>query len=369
MRFLITLLLLTGSALCHAQSITITRNIGGHDWSRTIHDAAFADLERAIEHDGQPGDRLHIVGEFTGGKLDMLNLNKIAGGELTGDGKRSSRLIFKAQHDRIGPVEKPEKIGGPALLFPDSGSIRLAGLYLENTPENIHEDGALGGWTNLTGDALFVPGKALVTIEDCEVKAHDWGLVYDWQLRSDRTVILRRVNGVAARGFVCLMHSASRYNLAMEDCHIVIDGNLSVSHGATSEADPVSGGVLSPIILRAGTGTAKNCTFWVKGMTPPAGHPSKWVPSRIASIATDHFNSKSSPAVRFTVSEFKVRCVEPGAATVISDLDFRFGVATSDNTEREDAAKQAGEKLVAEARGGSGPDGSVKVWVPTEVTK
>ncbi len=351
-------LLLLIPNVCQAQSITVTRG----DWSRTIPQADFKALERAIEVDGQPGDRVHITGEFVGGPLDMLDLNKIAGGELTGSGPEKSRLIFHAQHDRIGPVEKPQKIAGPALLFPDNGAIRIAGLYLECKPDNIREDGALGGWTNLTGDALFIPGTAVVIIEDCEVKAHDWGLVYDWQLRSNRTVILRRVNGVAARMFIALMHSASTYRLVMEGCDIGIDGNLSQSYSETSASDPVSGGVLSPIVMRAGSGTATGCTFWVKGMTPAAGFPAKWVPTRIAAIATDHFNSKSNPAVRFAVNNFKVKSVEPGAAKVISDLDFRFGSATSDNVEREDKAKQAGDKLLAEARGGSGEDGTVKVW-------
>lgn len=313
-RLLLAILLLIPTA-CHAQSITVARG----DWSRTIPNADFAALERAIEVEGQPGDRVHIVGTYTGGKLDMLDLTMIAGGELTGDGPEKSRLIFTAQHDRIGPEDKPEKMAGPALLLPNSGSIRIAGLYLENTPENVHEDGALAGWPGAW------TGTSEATFEDCEVKSHDWGLIYDWSLRSNRTVNLRRLKGVAARSFVNLMHAASTYTLAMEDCEIAIDGNLSQSYGESSAADPVTGGVQTPIILRAGTGKATGCTFSVKGMTPPPKFPEKWVPTRIVAVATDQYYSKGAQTTQFTAKNCKVLSIEPGAAKVLKVDDFRWG--------------------------------------------
>lgn len=344
---LLTLLLLSLPAICQAQHVTVTRNIDGQDWSRTIKNADFAALEKAIEHDGQPGDRVHIVGTFTGGPLDMLDLNNIAGGELTGDGSDKSRLIFHAQYDLIGDKDKPTKPGGPALSFPNNGSMRIAGLYLENTPENVHEDGALGGWPGSSGSG----NRAAVLIEDCEVKAHDWGLVYDWTLRNEREVTLRRVNGVASRIFVALMNSNCAYTLTMDDCHIGIDGNLSRSYGATSDSDPVTGGVLTPIILRAGTGKVTNCTFWVRGMTPPEKHPAKWVPARIVTVATDQFFSSGSKATRLACENCRVEFVEPAGETVVYDLDFRYGQATWDNS-----------AALAQARGGSGPKGEIRAW-------
>ncbi len=340
MRFMIAFLLLASAG--QAGEVTVTRG----EWSRTIRCADFSALEAAIEVDGQPGDKVHIVGEFVGGPLDMLDLGPIAGGSLTGDGPDKSRLILTAQHDRIGPEDNPQKPGGPAIMLPNNGEIRLAGLYLENTPANIHEDGALAGWPGNT------TGFSIATFEDCEVKAHDWGLIYDWSLRANRTVTLRRVKGVAARTFVNLVHSASTYRLLMEDCNVGIDGNLSRSYGASSAADPVTGGVLSPILLRAGEGHVERCTFWVRGLEPAPGHPAAWIPRRIAAIATDQYFSQGAKTTRFTARNSRVLCVEPGAANVVSDLDFRWGLSpVLDNAE-----------LVAQGRGGSGVDGEVRLW-------
>ncbi len=328
-------------AFSQEPSITVTR--GGR--SRTMSLAGktpeqnFLLLERAIENFAQPGDKVQVVGTFVGGPLDKLELENLAGGELTGAGPEKSRIIAKAHHDRVGPEQSPHKSAGPAIGLPNNGEIRLAGLYLENTPTNVYEDGALAGWP---GSAA---GIAVATFEDCEVKAHDWGLIYDWSLHSNRTVILRRVKGVAARSFVNLMNGSSNYTLLMEDCDIGIDGNLSKSYSETSAADPVTGGVLTPLILRAGTGHAKNCTFWVRGMERPAGHSRKWMPTRIAAIATDQFYSRAARTTRFHVENCRVKFVEPVDETVVYDLDFRFGQATVDEP----------------ARSGSGPNGELRM--------
>ncbi len=347
-------------------TILITRTVDGQDWNRMIPNdqvplADFKALEHAIEVDGQPRDRVRYTGEIVGGEYDMLDLSKIVGGELTGAGAEHSRLIFKAQHDRIGPVENPIKPGGPALLLPDNGTIRLASMYLENTPINVQEDGALAGWPGGWN------GTAIVTAEDLVVKAHDWGLFYDWSLRSNRTINMRRVKGVAARDFVNLMHSGSNYTLNMEDCEIGIDGNLSQSAGATSDADLVTGGVLSPIMLRAGSGTIRNCSFWVKGMTPPPGHPAKWVPRRIAAVCTDQFYSQAAKSTNLAFTGCRVLFVEPGVATEVRDTDMRFGTATWDNSAAENMAKAEAAKLIATAKGGSGPGGELVTWSPPVV--
>ncbi len=348
MRWLYAFVLL--AAICattfaQEPSITVTR--GGRTQTMSLvgksAEQCFHDLERAIEQFAQPGDRIHIVGTFVSGPLDMLDLANLAGGALTGAGPEKSRIIVKAQHDRIGPEDNPQKPGGPAIMLPNNGEIRLAGLYLENTPANIHEDGALAGWPGNT------TGFSIATFEDCEVKAHDWGLVYDWSLRANRTVTLRRVKGVAARSFVNLMNSSASYTLLIEDCDIGIDGNLSQSWGASSGADPVTGGVLTPLILRAGTAHVKNCTFWIRGMNQPKGHSPKWMPTRIAAIATDQFYSRAAQTTRFHAENCRVKFVEPVNETVIYDLDFRFGQATVDDP----------------SRSGSGPDGALRMWTGT----
>jgi|GEM_PF-2397358 len=344
MRWFVACILIVATfakAFAQDPSITVTR--GGRSRTMSLQGKSpeqnYYALERAIEHFAQSGDAIHIVGTFVGGPFDILDLENLAGGALTGAGPEKSRIIAKAQHDRIGPEENPQKRGGPAISLPNNGEIRLAGLYLENSPSNIYEDGALAGWP---GDKT---GYATVTIEDCEVKSHDWGLIYDWSLRSNRNVTLRRVKGVAARSFVNLMHAGSHYTLLMEDCDIGVDGNLSVSYGATSDMDPVTGGVLTPIILRAGTAQAKNCTFWVRGMKRPEGHTLKWVPTRIATIATDQFYSQAARTTRFHAENCRVKFVEPVDEKVIYDLDFRFGQATVDDP----------------ARSGSGPNGELRM--------
>ncbi len=387
---LLLILLFNNFALADTALITITSASGTCppreiELIGTTPEQNFDRLERAIEVEGKPGDKVNYTGTFVAEVHDMLDLAKIVGGELTGNGPEASRLIFKAQHDRIGPLEAQIKPGGPAMMFPSDGEFRLASMYLENTPDNNHEDGALTGWAGSQN------GTATVVCEDLVVKSHDWGFIYDWSLRVNRTVTLRRVKGVAARSFINLMHSASTYTLVMEDCDIGVDGNLSQSYGESSNGDPVTGGVMTPIIQRAGTGKVTNCTFWVRGMTPPAGFPAKWTPTRIATVATDQYFSKGSPATNLTFTNCQVASVDPGpAVSVIFDLDMRYGKATWNVEERTKPAEAkmlaaeaevaAAEKLtsdaqavltvaaeeLAKARGGTGPGGELRVWKAPE---
>lgn len=346
-------------------TIAITRG----QWSRTICPADFKALEHAIEVEGQPGDRVVIEGEFVGGPLDILDLEKIVGGALEGPAvppgeAYRGRFVSLARHDRIGPEENPVKPGGPAIWFPSTGSIAVRNLYLENSPEEVVEDGALTGWPGARS------GDCAVLLENLNVKAHDWGLVYCWSLRPKHKIVGRNIRGVGARGFICLMSGSGGYQLDLEDCDLGIDGNLSVSYGASSHENPVTGGVLSPIMLRAGTGTAKNCTFWVRGMTPPADHPSKWVPTRIVSVATDQYYSKGATNTRFATENCFVKCVEPGPAVTASyDLDFRWTTERPswNNQAAEDLARSEAEALLAAARGGTGPHGQVRYYEPPVV--
>ncbi len=103
----------------------------------------------------------------------------------------------------------------------------------------------------------------------------------------------------------------------------------------------------------------------VRGMTPPAGHPTKWVPTRIASVATDQFYSQGAKTTQFTARNCKVTLVAPNGAKVVSDLDFRWGqIPVWDNDSRVMLAEKTGAAIVADARGGCGPNGEIRVWKP-----
>ncbi len=316
-------------------------------------------LEMVCEEQAQSGDIVTFRGEAQGGPLDQLDLSRIA--ELRGCGPNKSRIVMTSQYDAVRDIDgNVSKAAGPSILLPDHGDIRVTAIALECVPANVNEDGALAGWSG------GMTGKSLVTFVDCDLVGHDWGVIYDWSSGADRTIDFVGCEMRGARMVVALMSGSTRtrYMLRLANCNLSVDGTRSISVGASSHADPATGGVYAPICIRSGECVATDCTFSCQGW--PADKPYPWAkhgPVRMATIATDHYFSDSSKTTRFRGTNCRVMRCEPGIATIVHDLDFRFGKAEIDNTHLLEAAGHA----VHQARGGTGKAGEIRQWSETPV--
>ncbi len=327
-------------------------------------EAIYRLLDDVCEKYSLVGDRVTLTTFCRSGRLDQLNLSYLA--ELRGLGPDKSGILMTSQydalHDGAGKVLKP---AGPSLLLPQNGAIRITSLRLQTIPDNPLEDGALSGWPGTWS------GSSHVAYEDCELYGHDWGVTYDWCAKAKRVVEYRRCKIVGARTAVAFVSTSAQYNIYFSDCELGVDGRLSQSIGASSESDPNTGGMYCPILIKAGRCHVENCRFWTIGWQSSQGVPysksKKFGPLRMVTMATDQFHTGAAKTTRFTAVNSRVIHFDPGIATEVFDLDFRNGRAAVDNLRAIEAATNAPdatEQSISQARGGTGPDGELRVWQP-----
>ncbi len=225
---------------------------------------------------------------------------------------------------------------------------------------NREEDGGLLGWSGADDY------DAEVTFVNCDIDASqgmDWGACYSWENASRKLTIqggtlrfCRFGVAMAASG------AAAQQTVILDGVRLLGDANGSTSYGESSGGDVNSGGVLTAVLNRSGSTTMRDCTVEAIGLTKP--YNSKWGCPRIAALCTNQYYSGAG-ATSFTVERCKVN-ITPGISQAVYDIDVRGSgkLSVVYNDEQIQAAESAGAKLVAEARGGSGPDGNFKVWKP-----
>lgn len=300
-------------------------------------------LEHVCEEVAEAGDIVTLTTHAKGGPLDQLTLTNVA--ELRGLGPDKSSIFMTNHYDVITNPMTMEvlKPAGGAFILPGEGDIVVKNIRLEVVPENVDEDGALCSWEAGTN------GPCSAQFTDCELIGHDWGVLYDWGLYVNRSVTYTNCEMFGTRSVVSLMHSNATYQLNCQGCKFTVDGSKSRSLGATSDDHADNGGVYTPVIIRCGDGHLEDCEFSVTGW--PTGTPYPWTsygPVRMATMATDHFFSSSSTSTELEIVDCRVTHFDPGIATVVNDIDFRFGTATVNNDE-----------AIARATGGTGTDGEV----------
>jgi len=225
---------------------------------------------------------------------------------------------------------------------------------------NRAEDGGLLGWS---GADDF---DAEVTFVNCDIDASqgmDWGACYSWE-NANRKVTIKGGTLRFCRFGVALAASgaAAQQTAILDGVKLIGDANGSTSYGESSGGDVNTGGVLTAVLNRAGSTVMRDCTVEATGLTKP--YNSKWGCPRIAALATNQYYSGAG-ATTFTVERCKSKIV-PGISQAWYDVDVRGAgkLSVVEDAAAIAAAEAENAKRLAEARGGSGEDGSFKVWTP-----
>jgi hypothetical protein len=222
---------------------------------------------------------------------------------------------------------------------------------------NRAEDGGLLGWSGANDY------DAEVTFVNCDIDASqgmDWGACYSWE-NANRKVTIKGGTLRFCRFGVSMSASGAKANqqVILDGVKLIGDANGSTSYGESSGGDVNTGGVLTAVLNRAGSVVMRDCTVEATGLTKP--YNSKWGCPRIAALATDQYYSTAG-ATTFTVERCK-SSITPGISQAWYDVDVRRGkLSVVEDAAAIEAATKAGEKLVIEARGGSNDDGSLKTW-------
>ena len=271
------------------------------------------------------------------------------------DSKNPAKWITHCTIDAIsvdGMQTKPSSTPGITL----GTYARFEGFSFGGACSNKDEDGGLIGFS--------APEESYAEFVDCNIDASqgmDWG-VYSW---SNHIRALRIQGGTLrfCRLGVAMAASgaAAKQTVVLDGVKLIGDANGSTSYGESSGGDVDKGGVLTAVLNRSGSALLRDCDAEVIGLTKP--YNGKWGCPRIAALATNQYYSGAG-ATSFTLERNKVN-ITPGISQAWYDVDVRKGkLSIVYDDAAIAAATKSGEKLVAEARGGSGPDGSVKVWVP-----
>lgn len=191
---------------------------------------------------------------------------------------------------------------------------------------NKQEDGGLIGWgpDGQAGDVYF---------ENCSIDGRegmDW-LIYSWASNFPRTITISNCTIKYCRIAVAFAGSGNSANqiATITNSKFYGDANGSQSYGATSLENPVTGGVLTGVLNRAGSTTIENSRFEAVGLLeqydnrPTVG----WGCPRVASIFTNQYYSGSGQTS--TVIKNCTSKVTPNIAAVWNDVDVRSpGVVT-----------------------------------------
>jgi hypothetical protein len=231
---------------------------------------------------------------------------------------------------------------------------RFEGFYFGGTCWNIYEDGGLMGWKG----SFETPGE--LELVNCEVDAsrgHDWG-IYSWE-NTTRSVTMTGGIGRYCRMFVALSASGggAAQTIELDGVRLYGDANGSRSQGESSGPSPVTGGMLTAALNRAGTTTLTDCEVDSIGLTA-LYDGGAWGCPRIAALGTNiYYTTAGATTWTFT------RCISritPNTSTAYYDLDIGYATGTWTINYDDDA--------IADARGGTNADGTLKDHITTTTT-
>lgn len=270
------------------------------------------------------------------------------------DSKNPAKWITHCTIDAItvdGVQTKPSSTPGITLgTYARFENFRFGGAC-----SNKDEDGGLIGFS--------APEESYAEFVGCNIDASagmDWG-IYSWA-NFKRTLVIKGGTLKFCRMGVAMAASgaAAQQTVTLDGVKLIGDANGSTSYGESSGGDVNSGGVLTAVLNRSGSAVIRGCAVDATGLTKP--YNGKWGCPRIAALCTNQYYSGAG-ATSFTLERNKVS-ITPGISQAWYDADVRGSgkLSIAYNEATIAAATKAGAKLVAEAKGGSGPDGSFKVW-------
>ncbi len=356
MKPLIILLLLCGSA--HAQSITVQRD--GQNICPPF--ALSADPVEAgqeirqvfdLVRDKRP-DTVIAAGTADFGHTHTVDLPNA---RYVSDPKNPARWLTHCKID-FTVVDGVRTKESSTCGFSVREFARFENFHLGGDCWDVNEDGGLIG---------FHPehtGPGVLQFKGCDIDGShaDW-CIYGWR-NAPRTVTIEGGTLRFCRFGVALAASGAgaQQTVILDGVRLLGDANGSKSIGESSGGNVESGGVLTAVLNRLGTTTLRDCRGDFVGLKEP--YNSKWGCPRIAALATNNYYS-SSGATSFVLERNRVNIV-PGISQAWYDADVRGSGKLSIvyNDQAIQAAESAGAKLVAEARGGSGENGELKVWKP-----
>ncbi len=363
MRPLIIFLMLCVSA--NAQSVTLLRNskpvkppfalsadpVEAGEQFRVIIDGLRPEIKQT--------DTLVCAGTIDFGRYYVI---KVPECNYVSDPKNPARWLTHCMIDATtvdGKETKPSSTPGICL----GRYAKFTGFYFGGDCWNKDEDGGLIGW----GAADTFDAEATFVDSDLDFsRGMDWGF-YNW---TNAKRVFRQVGGTMRP---CRIGAAMAASGAKADQQVIMEGvavypnaNGSTSYGESSGGDVNTGGVLTAVLNRGGSVIMRDCTVEAIGLTKP--YNGKWGCPRIAALCTNQYYSGAG-ATSFSVERCKVN-ITPGISQAVYDIDVRGNgkLSVVYNEEQIKAAEVAGSKLVAEARGGSNQDGSLKVWSPSAET-
>lgn len=358
-RQLLTILLLLTSSACQAQSITLTRDgkpvkptfslsadpVEASDQFRVIIAGLLPEIKQT--------DTLVCSGTIDFGRYYVINLPSC---NYASDPKNPAKWLAHHMIDATtvdGVQTKPSSTPGIML----GKYAKFDGFSFGGDCWNRSEDGGLLGFS--------LPEESYAEFVNCDIDAsqgHDWA-IYAWS-NHKRTVVIQGGSLRFCRFGVALAASgaAAQQTVILDGVKLIGDANGSTSYGESSGGDVNSGGVLTAVLNRSGLTAIRDCTVEAIGLTKP--YNSKWGCPRIAALATNQYYS-SSGATSFIIERCKVN-ITPGISQAWYDVDVRSNgkLSVQYNDQAIKAAQVAGDKLLVEARGGSGEGGELKVWKP-----
>ncbi len=311
------------------------------EWGNTLR-SAIDDIRADI----QPEDTLEFSGKIVAdfGKDYIFHLPA-----CNYKGKKRQEFITRVTID--GSEAKPGASTG--FILPNKAS--FYNFKFTGNCHNVYEDGGMIGWN--TGM------DAEVSFDYCVLNGrynNDW-LFYDWSQGTKKMSFTNSTFYFARQGIALNNSGGAQYDLTVDNCKFYGNANYSQSYGESSRNNEVSGGVLAGVVMRSGTANISNCQFWMQGLNAVYGGGTGFSAPRMACV-TDHYYSSSSSHLKINLKNMRVHKLVPGVATVVNDVDVRWGTYTLDNSELISAAQAKMQQILVDARGGSGPAGQFLVW-------
>jgi hypothetical protein len=350
MRTLILALLLCSGA-AQAQDVWLRKPDGQEIPYSTNGDKfdAYKLLEHVCEHKAEPGDEVELSRVTEGGKFDQLDLAKLSrftvapGVELTMTKHHDAKLYT----DGMSPK-------GPSIIL-GANPITISGTIRQRTWGPVdhgypREDGALIGWTDgATGGDVTFQNAVLDGSQDCDYVIYVWLNGPTFKVNVIDSVVKFARQGLALNG------NNGIYDVLCKGSKFV--GNAEGSHSWAKTSTTTIDAPLGNVVRGKGTWNVEDCESILTGRASNYGkqldQSAKYGVVRLAAFTNFYDSTSKGNKIAFTAKNLRCTVVDQGNAKEVYDFDFRYGVNPPqlDNSE-----------LIAKAKGGSGPDGEVRVW-------
>lgn len=264
-----------------------------------------------------PTDEIRLSGSF---KLGQTYAFLFPSCTISGNGPGATVLHTACKIDGTGlPPNETKPVGTPGFIV-GAGTTTIQDLTLVNECYDKNDDGGLLGNNIASNLTLNVRRCVLDGRKNC-----DW-VLYSWS-GGTKTIAVEDCDLYFARQGIalCGTGSATAHKATVRRNRFFGDANGSTSFGDSSNAKPgEEWGVLSGIVLRAGSLLAEDNEFWLTGLSKPYDLREKpeWGCTRMACITDEYWKpgrSDGGANLRHNIT----RQMTPGISKQFYDYDFR----------------------------------------------